>query len=342
LTPEQREYLTMVRTSADNLLAIINDILDFSKIEAGRVDLESVAFGLRETTTDALKALGVRARLKGLDLTVEFGPDVPDRVVGDPVRLRQILLNLAGNAVKFTERGEVAIRVRSERADGPVDLHFEVRDTGIGIPPDKMAVIFEPFVQADTSMSRKYGGTGLGLTISSRLVEMMSGRLWAESTVGLGSTFHFTIRLALGAAQKAAVPTASVSPPQLRPLHVLLAEDNPVNQRLVAALLEKQGHRVTVVDTGAAAIAAVERETFDAALMDVQMPEMSGFEATAAIRHRERVTGRRLPIVAMTARAVKGDREACLAAGMDGYLAKPIQAAQLYHALADVVGSAQE
>jgi PAS domain S-box-containing protein len=354
LTTEQRDYLEMVRSSADALLGVINDTLDFSKIEAGRLDLEAVEFRLRDTLTEVLKPLKVRAGRKGLRLELHVAEGVPDALVGDPVRLRQVLLNLCGNAIKFTAHGEVLVEVKkwantaethregatpSGSSSPTCLLHFTVRDTGIGISPDKLPVIFEPFVQADTSMTRKYGGTGLGLTIASRLVDLMAGRLWAESEAGKGSTFHFTVRLGVGTALAASIPEPS-SPVSAttptRALHVLVAEDNPVNQRLVTGLLAKQGHRVVVVDNGAAAVQAVRGQPFDLVIMDVQMPEMSGLAATAAIRELERGTGRHVPIVAMTARAMKGDREECLRAGMDAYLAKPVESQQLYETVAAI------
>jgi PAS domain S-box-containing protein len=507
LSPDQREYLDMVKDSADALLYVINDILDFSKIEAGRLDLDPVPFDLRDTVADAIKPLGLRAHAKNLELTWQVPPDVPDFLIGDPGRLRQVLVNLVGNAVKFTERGEVVVQV-SPAGEGAADedpgpgvpeagggspparprsvlLHFAVRDSGIGIPPEKLSLVFEPFMQGDTSTTRKYGGTGLGLAITARLVQMMGGRVWAESAPGRGSTFHFTARFPLqGRSPSKLLPQRPAVPEglrvlivddnatnrriledmlagwQMRPtavadarsalaeleraaaqgepfplllldacmpevdgfmlagevrkrpalagvlimmlssadrqadgarcrdlgislyltkpikqadlrdallralrdplrtplpplsgrkapepvpepagpgLRILLAEDNLVNQKLATRLLEKQGHRVTVVADGAAAVRAVDQGTFDLVLMDVQMPGMGGLEATALIRSRERVTGRHVPVIAMTARAMKGDREECLAAGMDGYVSKPIQPRQLFEAIGAAV-----
>jgi PAS domain S-box-containing protein len=509
LNPEQREYLTMVKASADALLAVINDILDFSKIEAKKLELDAVALSLRDALADALKGLAVRAQEKGLELAYHVPPDVPDDVVGDPVRLRQVIVNLVGNAIKFTERGEVVISVRQETTEhtekrqedkepqaakggdssGPsgvrsvVCLHFEVRDTGIGIAPDKQGLIFQAFAQADTSTTRKYGGTGLGLTISSHLISLMGGRIWVESAVGEGSTFHFTGRFGL-AAEPAARPAAPVpldglpvlvvddnatnrrilhdllsnwrmrptqagggeaalaalkqaaaagepfplvlldahmpgmdgfaladliqhspdlsgatmviltsaglpgdvahcrelgiaasvmkpfkqselldailtalNPPAGgahrrapsdglparavgRSLRILLAEDNEVNQKLAMRLLEKQGHAVAVAANGREALAALTTGPFDVVLMDVQMPEMDGFEATALIRRAEEGTGQHVPIVAMTAHAMKGDRERCLAAGMDAYISKPIQPGELIGAIDSLIAPA--
>ncbi|HYW43824.1 MAG TPA: ATP-binding protein [Bryobacteraceae bacterium] len=350
LTPEQREYLLGVKSSTDSLLTIINDILDFSKIEAGKLDLDPVAFGLHECVENTIKLFALKARQKGLDLRCQIAPDAPRSVVGDPVRLRQVLLNLIANAVKFTEEGSVAVEVVAleavARTGDAAVLEFSVHDTGIGIPLEKQRTIFEAFSQADGSMTRRFGGTGLGLTISSRLVALMGGSIWVESTPGEGSCFRFTIRAGKPAAeappQEAAAPVAD--PPRARRcdagLHVLLAEDNPVNQRLAGRILEKQGHRVTLAGNGREAVAVLAKTDFDIILMDVQMPEMTGFEATEAIRRWERVTGRHVPIVAMTAHAMKGDRERCLDCGMDGYLAKPVRAADILKALEEFVPAA--
>jgi signal transduction histidine kinase/CheY-like chemotaxis protein len=489
LSAEQREYLQIAKASADSLLALLNDILDFSKIEAGKLDLDRFDFQLRDGVADALKPLALRAHQKGLELAFDVAAEVPDVLTGDWNRLRQVLVNLATNAVKFTEQGEVVVRVardsetrrQGDKEDELVSLAFEVQDTGIGIPPEKQSQIFEPYRQADSSTARSYGGTGLGLTISSRLVQMMGGRLWVESAVGQGSTFHFTVRL--GVASQPLVPARPVEPvslegmpvlvvddnatnrrilqemlcawrmrpvvteggekalaelrraasagepfglvlldavmpgmdgyavaeqirsqpglagatimmlssahhqgdtarcrqlgvpryltkplkqsdlldailqvmcgqdvsgegmavetghptpratPQGRRCRILLAEDNAVNQKLGVCLLANQGHEVVVANSGTAAVAALERERFDLVLMDVQMPEMDGLEATARIREREKGTSRHVPIIAMTAHAMKGDRERCLEAGMDGYLAKPIRASDLVRVL---------
>ncbi len=478
LTPEQREYLETVKMSGDSLLTVINDILDFSKIEAGKIDLEDVDFNLRDNLESTLKTLAVRADQKGLELLCEVAPEVPDVVRGDSVRLRQIVVNLVGNAIKFTDSGEIAVKVQVESKEGKDCMcRFTVVDTGIGIPENKRDVIFDPFSQADTSTTRKYGGTGLGLTISTRLVRMMGGKIWVESEVGRGSQFHFTVRL--GAADAKEVKVGTIAPPEIlrdvrvlvvddnntncrilegmlvrwqmkptsvnggaaaleqlsearkgghpfgliltdmhmpdmdgfalieairkRPelatatimmltsaghrgdaarcqelgvaayllkpirqselreaiarvlgakeqegaiplitrfslqdarepgasLKVLLAEDNLVNQRLAVRLLEKRGHHVVVAGTGLEALKALEKESFDLVLMDMQMPEMDGFEATAAIRENEKRSGLHQQVVALTAHAMKGDREKCLAAGMDGYLTKPIRPQEL-------------
>jgi CheY-like chemotaxis protein len=343
LDPEQREHLTMVQMSAQALLQIVNDILDISKIEAGRLELEPAAFPLRDRLSHAMKTLSVTARDKGLQFTSDVGADVPDDLVADWPRLRQVLTNLVGNAIKFTDRGRVAVRVDvQERSQGRILLHFEVADTGIGIPADRQHAVFEAFTQADGSTTRRYGGTGLGLTISRTLVEMMGGRIWLESELGLGSRFHFTTRVTLGEPE-AAVAAASErdrahgAVVASRHLRILLTEDNLVNQRLAARLLEKQGHTVWVASNGREALDVLDRERFDVALLDVQMPEVDGFEATAQIRAREQTAGGHLPIVAMTAHAMSGDRERCLAAGMDGYLPKPIDPVNLAQEIRRVI-----
>ncbi len=478
LTPEQRDYLETVKMSADSLLTVINDILDFSKIEAGRIDLEAIDFNLRDCLETSLKTMAIRADEKGLELLCEVAPEVPDVVRGDSGRLRQVIINLVGNAIKFTDKGEVALKVQVEAAHTrDRTLRFTVADSGIGIPKEKLEVIFHPFSQADTSTTRKYGGTGLGLTISNRLVGMMGGGISVESEPGRGSQFHFTVRV--GIADTKVIEVGAIAPPEIlravrvlvvddnrtnrrilegmlgrwemksssvqdgeealtklseaqeagepfalilmdmhmpqmdgfelierirqspgssaatimmltsaghrgdaarckelgvaaylmKPirqselreaiarvlgarvqqgaiplitryalhdarepgtsLRILLAEDNPVNQRLASRLLEKRGHSVVVAGNGREALEALEKEYFDLVFMDVQMPVMDGFEATAAIRKKEGDSGIHLPVVALTAHAMKGDREKCLAGGMDGYLTKPIQPQEL-------------
>ncbi|HEV3343107.1 MAG TPA: PAS domain S-box protein [Pirellulales bacterium] len=472
LSPDQREYLTLVKESADSLLTVINDILDFSKVEAGKLNLEQVPFALRDSLGDAMKSLAFRAHTKGLELACHVAPEVPEYLTGDPGRLRQVVNNLVGNAVKFTDRGEVVVDVQVEdESDGRVTLHFCIADTGVGVPVEKQALIFEAFEQADSSTTRRFGGTGLGLAISRSLIEMMGGRIWLESEAGRGSRFHFTARLhrarppkpaaaservtltnlpvlvvddnatnrrildemlrnwqmrpttvdggraALAEMQRAAAsgqpfslvlldanmpamdgfelaaeigrhaqfagatimmltsgdrpddlrrcrelgiasylmkpikqselldaimsvlgqhvaPEAAVEegPAPAAPgrhLRVLLAEDSVVNQKLAVYLLEKWGHHVTVANNGHEAVARVQAEPFDVVLMDVQMPEMDGLEATAAIRQHEIAKGQHVPIMAMTAHAMVGDRERCLESGMDDYLSKPIRAREL-------------
>jgi signal transduction histidine kinase/CheY-like chemotaxis protein len=478
LTPEQREHLETVKLSADSLLTVINDVLDYSKMEAGKIDLDAIDFNIRESLEETLKILSVKADQKSLELLCEVEPEVPEMVRGDSHRLRQVVVNLVSNAIKFTSVGEVALRVQAGAIEGNQRyIHFTVSDTGIGIPPEKQKMIFEPFTQADTSTTRKYGGTGLGLTISKRLVAMMGGTLWVDSTVGHGTQFHFTVRV--GVADAHPIEVGTIAPPELlrhvkvlvvddnrtnrrilevmlkrwdmrstlvesgeealaylsagrqeadpyaliltdmhmpdmdgfaliehirqRPepstaiimmltsaghrgdatrclelgisayllkpirqselreaiaralgareqtgaiplitryslqdardpmssLRVLLAEDNPVNQLLATKLLEKRGHRVVLVTNGREALAALEKESYDLVFMDVQMPEMGGVEAIVAIREKEKNTGNHQPVIALTALAMKGDQERCLAAGMDGYLSKPIAVQEL-------------
>ena len=347
LSPQQREYLEAARTSADSLLTLLNDILDLSKIEARRMELAAVPFSIRECVDDAVKLFAVRAQEKGLSLTSAVDPVVPDAVVGDPLRLRQILLNLVGNAVKFTDVGSVSLRVSQEsRADSTVRLRVEVSDTGIGIPADKHQLIFDTFRQADGSIRRRHVGSGLGLTISASLIDLMRGSIGLESAPGRGSTFSFTVPLSLASGsfpvddtqnQAVHAPPARPAETAIAKLRVLLVEDNPVNQKLATVILKLEGHEVTVMGDGRAAVAAVREGSFDVVLMDVQMPEMDGFEATATIRAAERDTGQHIPIVAMTAHAMRGDREKCLAAGMDDYLSKPIDVASLRGILSKVM-----
>jgi signal transduction histidine kinase/CheY-like chemotaxis protein len=339
LNAEQREYVETVRTSAESLVTIINDILDFSKIEAGRLELERIGFGLRAAIDGAVKTIAPAAAHKDLALSVAIDAQVPDRVEGDPGRLRQVLINLLGNAVKFTPYGDVALSVSVTACEAAAaELRFAVRDTGIGIPQAQQARIFHAFEQADKSTTRRFGGTGLGLSISRRLVEMMGGRMWVESAEGAGTTFHFTVVLGVAPAAgggdadtRAAILGAAADVPS--GLRILVAEDHPVNQRLAVAMLRKMGHLPTVAEHGLAALACLETGTFDLVLMDVQMPEMDGLTTTEAIRLREQHLGGHVPIVAMTANAMSGDRERCLAAGMDGYVSKPMTAKDLAAAI---------
>jgi len=343
LNPEQRELLEVARGSADSLLTLLNDVLDFSKIEADKLDLEHEEFSPRRCVESAVQVLALRASEKGLQLSFSLAENVPDTLFGDPGRLRQVLINLLGNAVKFTERGHVRVRVEvAEAMDDGLLLHFAVTDTGVGIPPEKQEVVFESFRQADGSTTRKHGGTGLGLAICRRLVAMMAGRMWVESEFGHGSTFHFTARFtipAVGDAEAAgAEPGRRETAP--RPLRILLAEDNLVNKKVALRLLEKEGHEVVAVTDGWEAVEILQRESFDIVLMDVQMPRMDGIEATKLIRQHENGGASRVPILAMTAHAMKGDPDRCLAAGMDGCIAKPIQAEQLLEAVHNAAASA--
>jgi two-component system CheB/CheR fusion protein len=340
LTAEQRRYLDMVSGSAESLLHIINDLLDFSKMEAGRLELEPRDTDLRALFDSTLQPLTARAQQKGLQLHWAIAPEVPECVVADGARLAQILVNLVGNAIKFTAHGEVSVVV-DRAGDGPLPggdalaLHLAVRDTGIGIPADKYEQIFRPFEQADVSTTRVYGGTGLGLGICTRLVELMGGRIWLESTPGTGSTFHVRLIVRSTPAALAAPAAASAATLEpIRPLHVLVAEDNPVNQELIRALLKRRGHHCTLVGNGRAAVAAAAADTYDVILMDLQMPELDGFGAAAAIRTAPGVA--RVPIVALTADAMSGTAERCLAAGMDDYLSKPVRSAELDTVLARI------
>jgi signal transduction histidine kinase/CheY-like chemotaxis protein len=343
LAPEQREYMETVKSSAGSLLRVLNDILDFSKVEAGKLELVAVNFEVRKCLSEVMGVMAFGARQKGLALTSDVDPSVPEWLRGDDARLRQILINLVGNAIKFTTEGKVVVLVRLESGAAPAgQLHFVVEDTGSGISPDKQGVIFAPFEQGDASMARRFGGTGLGLAIASKLVGLMNGKIWVESPWQAsgpegpveGSAFHFTACFAPGVPDKAA-PEASDAAVE-RPLRVLLAEDNPVNQRLARYLLEKSGHTVIAAQDGREALAAFESETVDLILMDIQMPGMDGVEATRAIRATESASGGHVPIVALTAHAMSGDRSYCLAAGMDDYLTKPIRAAELHRVLASV------
>lgn len=336
LTRDQRESLTMLRDSADSLLAIVNDILDFSKIEAGKITLNEVPFSLDRTIEDAIQTVALLARQKRLKLTSSIERSAPSTLIGDSDRLRQILINLLGNAVKFTGQGHVAVSARLEEGTDGTDhsMIFCVEDTGIGISQDKQASIFDPFSQADTSTSRKYGGTGLGLTITARLTRLMRGSIWLESEVGKGTRFY--VRIPFGASDELAVPAGSAVSSELRSwshLQVLLAEDNRVNQKLALHLLNGLGCAVAVANNGREAVEAYQQATFDLVLMDVQMPEINGLQATTRIREIESKSGRRTPIVALTAHAINGDRERFLAAGMDEYVAKPIRISELCRAM---------
>ena len=359
LTDEQREYLEGVKTSADALLGILNDILDFSKIEARKLNFDAAEFDARKTIESAVNALAIRAHQKNLELTSYIEPDVPAALIGDSGRLRQVLINLIGNGVKFTEHGSVRVGVeRLSEERGQAELHFTVADTGIGIPASKQRAIFQSFNQADSSLTRRFGGTGLGLSIASQLVHLMGGRIWVESEQGHGSIFHFTVRLPIAETrfepQREDHPHLDIETPEppdsapadKRHLRLLVAEDNPVNQMLVARLIEKQGHTCRIAENGQQALKLLETEQFDCILMDVQMPVMNGIEATAAIRAAEsgRATDKsncraaHLPIVAMTADAMVGDRERCLAAGMDGYVPKPVKIKELFSAVERACG----
>ncbi len=355
LTPEQREFLETVRLSANRLLHLLNDILDLSKIEAGYMEILSEPFSPRRAAEHALQTVSPRALSKGLHLSFRCDPGVPATVAGDEQRVYQILLNLLSNAVKFTEQGGVELSLESEPAGEDRHLlRFRVSDTGIGIPPDRQQAIFEAFRQADGSITRRFGGTGLGLAISSRLAQLMGGRIHVESEPGKGSTF--TVEILVGVHQgcwaesqpQALQPEASGAPAAAPPpvlaggprYRILLAEDNPVNRRLVELLMSRHGYEVVSVEDGRKAVELARREHFDVILMDVQMPGLDGLEATRQIRALEQAVGRRSPILALTANAMRGDEQICLEAGMDGYIPKPFEAEELLRAVSEAARSA--
>jgi signal transduction histidine kinase/CheY-like chemotaxis protein len=350
LNAEQRDYAAMVKGSADSLLIVINDILDFSKIEAGKLEMEAIAFQLRASIEPTMKTLALRAHPKGVALNSDIAADVPDALVGDANRLRQVLINLLSNSLKFTERGAVTLRIQRESVDHDVAcLHFIVEDTGIGIPIEKQAHIFDAFAQADDSTTRRFGGTGLGLSICSQLVQLMGGRIWVVSAPGHGSAFHFTANFGMAARSgfqprvDTIQPIGHALPRQRRSLRVLLAEDNVVNQLVASRLLQKQGHEVVIAGNGREALEQLQRQHFDVILMDVEMPEIDGYMATAAIRRMEVATHAHIPIIAMTARALKGDRARCLKAGMDDYVSKPLEPELLFEAIERLLpGKAEE
>jgi two-component system, sensor histidine kinase len=332
VTQEQRDHVDTIRCCGETLLGLVDDILDLSKIEAGKLTLERIPFAVDRLVNDAAALTAPMAAMRNLELVREVPSELPAAVVGDPQRLRQVLLNLLSNAVKFTEHGRVTLGVSCDQRDDGVDVTFVVRDTGVGIPADVQERIFESFTQADNSTTRRFGGTGLGLTISRRLMMAMGGALTLESEVGTGSVFRATVRLPLGTASE--LPARMVGSPIERSeqsLRILLAEDNPVNQKVAAALLAKMGHQVQIAENGARAVQALGAAEYDLVLMDCEMPEMDGYAATRAIRaltHRAHV-----PIVAMTAYAMPEDRQRCLDAGMDDYVSKPISTERLAAAI---------
>jgi two-component system sensor histidine kinase/response regulator len=341
LDSTQREYLNAVKYSADALMTVIDDILDFSKIEAGKLALDPVEFSLRDCVGHAMKTLSVRAHEKNLELACSIPPDLADAVIGDPVRLRQIVLNLAGNAIKFTDQGEIVLRVQAEAADGDgMTLHFAITDTGIGIPPEKLNVIFEAFTQADTSTTRKYGGTGLGLAISKRLIGMMGGRIWVESQVGKGSTFHFTARVG-----KAAAPVVSrggAHPVILDGLRVLIVDDNATNREILQKTLEYRRMKPAVASGGAVALARLHQAKlaglpFEVLIVDCHMPDMDGFMLLEEIGKSPELAG--LITVMLTSGGQRGDAQRCKELGIAAYLIKPILQSELLDALVHAVGA---
>ncbi len=330
---EQKEHVNTIRSCSETLLRLVTDILDLSKIEAGKLVLEQAPFGLRSLINEITGLIAPTARARGLELRMRLDDELPPAIAGDSQRLKQILLNLLSNAVKFTEAGSVTLDVslRGRRVDA-VEIHFAVEDTGIGIPADVQEAIFDPFTQADSSTTRRYGGTGLGLTISREFVRAMGGMLSVDSAPGVGSTFRFDLSFPL--AEQMAAPAPGLNgqiPSALEPRRILLAEDNPVNQRVTRRLLEKMGHQVDIAATGVEAVAAAEHKEYDLILMDCQMPVMDGYAAARAIR---RLGERgRIPIAALTANAMLEDRQRCLEAGMDFYLSKPVSVEQLHDLL---------
>jgi signal transduction histidine kinase/ActR/RegA family two-component response regulator len=341
--PGQQQYLQLVKQCSASLLTVINDILDISKIEAGRLQLDPVPFGLRQFLQATTTVLTIGAQQKGLRLNLTVRPDVPDALIGDSNRLHQVILNLVGNAIKFTERGGISIDVDcQEIGSSRAVLRFSIKDTGIGIEPGKLGTIFEAFSQADNSITRRFGGTGLGLAISSKLVAMMGGRTWVESVPQVGSTFFFTAEMALDPNVSPAHPAATAATDvrvRRRPLRILLAEDNVVNQLVATRILERNGHSVVKACNGEEALTLLSQTTFDAILMDVQMPVMDGLMATRKIREREATTKSHVPIIALTARAMQEDEPICIEAGMDAYLTKPLQPGELLQTLEELTAA---
>jgi CheY-like chemotaxis protein len=333
LTQEQRDYADTIRKSGESLLSVINDILDFSKIDVGKMNLEQQSFSLIDCIQESLDLVASTASEKGINLSFEIDPGTPEMIIGDPSKLRQILVNLLNNAIKFTEKGDVKLSSISRKCNGEdYEIHFVIEDTGIGIPQEKMSQLFESFSQVDPSITRRYGGTGLGLAISKRLVELMGGSIWAESEVSKGSIFHFTI-IAGAATGKQAASVLPIQLPILNkcstdryPLRILLAEDNAINQKVALQMLKKIGYEADVAANGLEVLSAMELQPYDLILMDIQMPVMDGIEAARNIRERWKNVPK---IIAITAYALEGDRERCIKAGMNDYISKPIQIEEL-------------
>jgi len=353
LNDEQRENLTTAKDAADNLLSLLNDILDLSRVEADKVNLETIEINLQNIVQSVCKGLSVLATKKNLELVWTVDQEIPATLIGDPVRLRQILVNLINNAITFTFKGKIQVAVKLiSRTEHECEIQGSVVDEGIGISKEKQGNLFDVFSQADDSMTRRFGGTGLGLTICKRLVEMMKGRIWLESEDLKGSTFYFTVKLKIAKRKEAPAPLL-ISPEgekisarsSLERLSILLAEDNIVNQKIAMKLLEKRGWQVTAVDNGQKVLDILGKEKFDVILMDAQMPVLDGFETTRMIRSNEKGTGQHIPIIALTARAMNEDKQKCLEMGMDGYVPKPIDRLNLYESIENVVnkkGSAHE
>src|SRR3989339_585869 len=339
---EQKENLIVAKEAADNLLGLLNDILDLSRVEAGKITLENIEFHMPNVLKSVVKGMSVLAAKKDLKLSVNIDPNVPELIEGDPVRLRQIFINLINNAIKFTHKGTIDTSVKLlKTTNGIVELHFSVKDPGIGIAKDRQDQVFEIFTQAESSTARRFGGTGLGLAISKRLAEMMNGTIWVESEEGKGSNFQFTGEFKV--IQQKAVPVdsetrvSSGGEISLKDVNVIVAEDNVVNQKIVVRMLEKQGCVVAAVVNGQEVIDAIEKKKFDVILMDMQMPVLDGLEATKIIRQNEEHTGKHIPIIDLTARAMQDDKQRCLSAGMDGYVSKPIDRKKLYEEIGNVI-----
>lgn len=338
LSAEQRQHLETVDKSAKSLLQLLNQILDLSKLEGGKMDIEHTLFDINEVTEESLLPFHSVAKQKGIDLILKVNPNIQACRYGDPTKIRQIIINLVGNAIKFTEHGSVTISISPNEINGR--LHFSVTDTGIGIPENRIKSIFESFTQADQSTARKYGGTGLGTTISKQFVEMMGGEIWIESVVNQGTTFHFTLPIQIAAGVKSCRSEDSHAKKQLqakKPLNILLVDDVAINIKLAKIRLEKSGHHVTTAINGKEATEKHKEGSFDLILMDIQMPEMNGFEATAAIRKAELPQKHHTPIIAMTANAMKEDQEECLKAGMDSFVSKPIDFRVLTEKIAEII-----
>jgi two-component system, sensor histidine kinase and response regulator len=344
LTPEQREYLLAVKLSADSLLTVINDILDFSKIEAGKIELELNDFDLRDTLEATLKTLALRADDKGLELLCEIAPEIPNFVRGDGNRLRQVIVNLVGNAIKFTDAGEVRLNVESVDPVGDRNnIHFTVSDSGIGIPAEKQKLIFEPFSQADSSTTRKYGGSGLGLTISSRLAQVMGGKMWVESTVGQGTKFHFTVQFQNAQQPRQVVTIASAE--ILRGVKVLVVDDNRTNRRILEDMLKRWEMKSTSVESGEQALAQLSSaqragDPYGLLLTDMHMPKMDGFRLLERIRQKPELST--IIIMMLTSAGHRGDGVRCMELGVAAYLLKPIRQSELREAIARVLGARQK
>jgi CheY-like chemotaxis protein/nitrogen-specific signal transduction histidine kinase len=333
LSEEQKEYIETIKESAGNLLVIINDILDFTKIVAGKILIEHVDYNFKDVINNSIKIAGFKAEEKGISLISEIDKNIHPVLIGDPVRLNQILINLIGNSVKFTEKGEVRVKVNLlEEHKNTVKLKFSIQDTGIGISADKLNSIFESFTQASANTTRKYGGTGLGLTITRQLIELQGGTIDVSSEVGVGSTFSFSLTLRKGNTNNVSTEnTANTKQSHaFTDIQILLVEDNLINQKVASYTLTKQGAQVEIANHGKEAIMMVEKKKYDVILMDIHMPEMDGFEATHYIRNSIKDSISKTPIIAMTASALVSERAKCLASGMNDYISKPFQAKELY------------